>query len=75
MVSRPPTAEFACEATEEFERLLALLPNESLRRVAFLKMQGYTENEIAEQADCTARTVRRHLQTIRALWAGEASPA
>jgi DNA-directed RNA polymerase specialized sigma24 family protein len=67
-LANEPTPEFAAQAAEEYRRLLASLGNEQLREVAQLKMEGFTNEEIAVQHDCVPRTVYRRLQLIRALW-------
>ena len=69
-----PTPEFMSLMAEEVRRLFGLLPNESLRLVALLKMEGYTADEVATRLDCSARTVQRKLEVIRTLWAPEGSP-
>jgi len=67
-----PTPEMIVMLDEQCEHLLAALNDEQLRQVALLKMQGYTNEEIAAQLDCAARTVRRRLNLIREIWsAGE----
>jgi DNA-directed RNA polymerase specialized sigma24 family protein len=66
-----PTPELAALAAEECERLLGQLNDPVLRRVALLKMEGYANDEIAEQLGCVARTVERKLRYIRSLWAQE----
>ena len=42
-----------------------------LREVAMRKMEGYTNAELAEQFDCSERTVERGLQLIRRKWKEE----
>jgi RNA polymerase sigma factor (sigma-70 family) len=66
-----PTPEVAALAAEECERLLALLSDDSLRQVARLKLEGFTNEEIAERLQCAARTVERKLNRIREDWEGE----
>ena len=66
-----PTPEFAALVAEECRRLLDGLGDDSLRRVALLKMEGYANEEIAQQLGCALRTVERKLGLIRGLWAGE----
>jgi DNA-directed RNA polymerase specialized sigma24 family protein len=63
-----PTPEFAAQAAEEYQRLLALLPSPELRAIAQWKMQGFTNKEIAQKLDCALRSVERRLRVIRALW-------
>ena len=68
VIGREPTAEFAAQVAEESERLLELLPDEAMRSLARLKMEGYDNKEAAQQLNCGLRTVERRLGLIRALW-------
>jgi RNA polymerase sigma factor (sigma-70 family) len=66
-----PTPEEAALCAEEFDRLLALLPDAGLRRIALLRFEGYANAEIAQQLRCVVSTVERRLKRIRALWQKE----
>ncbi len=66
-----PTPAFAAAAAEEFRRLLATLDDDDLRRIALDRMEGYTNDEIAERLGCARRTVARRLDLIKRLWAAE----
>jgi DNA-directed RNA polymerase specialized sigma24 family protein len=66
-----PTPEFAAAAAEEFERLLDALQNDELRRVALDRLEGYTNDEIADRLGCARRTVARRLDLIKRVWAVE----
>jgi RNA polymerase sigma factor (sigma-70 family) len=68
-----PTPELAAELSEECNRLLDLLQDEILRKIAELKLQGSTTHEIATQLGISPRTVERRTQSIREIWAGEKS--
>lgn len=59
---------FEAQFTEEIAVRLEALGDDTLRRVAQLKLEGYTNDEIAEQLECTGRTVQRKLQEVRAIW-------
>ena len=74
LIGREPTPAFAAQVAEECRRLLDRLGDEGLRAIALLKMEGYTDEEVAEQLGCVSRTVRRRLQMIRSLWQQEAAP-
>jgi DNA-directed RNA polymerase specialized sigma24 family protein len=63
-----PTPEFAALMAEEYLHLLGRLPDETLRRVAAWKLEGYTNDEIADRLGCGLRTVERKLAVIRASW-------
>ena len=63
-----PTPEFAELVSHECEELLDALPDATLRRIALLKLQGYTNEEIARELDCAVRSVERKLSRIRGIW-------
>ena len=53
---------------DELDSLLARLPDEELRRIAVLKLDGYTNEEIAQAIDTSLRSVARRLAVIRRTW-------
>jgi DNA-directed RNA polymerase specialized sigma24 family protein len=63
-----PTPEFAAMMAEECKRLLDALDDESLKQVAVSRMEGYNNDEIADQLGCARRTVARRLDLIRKTW-------
>src|SRR5207244_6788765 len=71
VVGDEPTPEFAAQVAEEYQRLLDRLGDEPLRRIAVWKMEGCTNDEIAERLDSSRRTVARKLETIRIIWSQE----
>lgn len=71
ILSHEPTPEFAVQVAEQFQHLLTLLGEAELIRIVSLKMEGYTNEEIAAQLDCTPRTVQRKLRIIQGLWEKE----
>jgi RNA polymerase sigma factor (sigma-70 family) len=71
LAASEPTPEFVAEVAEECERLLRLLDDDDLRRLAVMKMEGYTNDEIAERLTVAPRTVERRLRLIRATWMAE----
>lgn len=70
---REPTPEFASLVAEECQRLLQMLGDEELRKIAVWKMEGYTNAEIAKEIGRVEGTVERRLGLIRDKWAGEAA--
>jgi DNA-directed RNA polymerase specialized sigma24 family protein len=68
LIDRAPTPEFAAQLAEEYERLLARLPDADLQSVARWKLEGYTNDEIATKLGCALRSVERKLKVIRSLW-------
>ncbi len=71
--SREPSPELAAHMAEEYERLLGLLPDDDLRRLARWRMEGHSVEEIAIKLGCATRSVKRKLQLIRTLWEHERS--
>jgi DNA-directed RNA polymerase specialized sigma24 family protein len=69
--SPEPTPEFAALVADECRNRLAQLRDDSLRAVARLRMEGYTNEEVSERLGCSLRTVARKLELIRGTWAGE----
>jgi RNA polymerase sigma factor (sigma-70 family) len=65
------TADCAAMVADEVQRLLQMLPEEDLRTIAVAKMDGYTNQEIAERLGCAERTIERRLKYIRAIWRKE----
>jgi DNA-directed RNA polymerase specialized sigma24 family protein len=68
-----PSPELAAQMTEECQRLLGRLGDDTLRAVAVWKMEGYTNAEVAARLGCVEQTVERKLRLIRAAWSREAS--
>ncbi len=66
-----PTPEFAAQVADECRRLLGRLRDDSLRQVALLRMEGYGNDEIANQVGCSLRSVARKIELIRRTWADE----
>lgn len=68
VIDHEPTPEFAAQVAEECERLLGLLDDDQLREVALWKMEGWTNEEIAQQLKCSLASVERKLRYIRRCW-------
>jgi hypothetical protein len=73
-VGREPTPEFAAMMADQGRHLLAALGDETLRRIALLRMEGYSDGEIASRLDCGFRTVGRKLKLIRDIGMREGAP-
>jgi DNA-directed RNA polymerase specialized sigma24 family protein len=70
-VLQEPTPEFAALMADECRQLLGRLRDDSLRVVANLRLEGYTNEEVAERLGCSLRSVARKLEMIRRTWLGE----
>ena len=69
-----PAPELAAQVVDECRRLLDLLGDDTLRRLAQRKLEGYTNAEIASELGCVEATVERKVKRIRELWADEVGP-
>jgi DNA-directed RNA polymerase specialized sigma24 family protein len=74
LIGQQPDPGFAAEVADEFERLLARLPDDELRQIALRKLEGYRNDEIAGQFDLAPATVERRLRLIRKHWASAVAP-
>lgn len=73
LASADPTPEFAALMAERCRDLLATL-DENLRQIALLKLEGHSNEAIAERLDVVPRTIERKLDRIRQRWAKDAPP-
>ncbi|MCI0464744.1 MAG: ECF-type sigma factor [Gemmataceae bacterium] len=73
VIGSEPDPAFAALVADQFQSLLARLADDTLRTIALLKLEGYSNGEIAAQLPCSLRTVERRLCLIRSIWQ-EAGP-
>jgi DNA-directed RNA polymerase specialized sigma24 family protein len=71
LLGREPDPELAAQVAEECRRLLGRLEDAALQSLALLKMEGYTNDELAARLGWGLRTVERKLRLIRTLWKEE----
>jgi RNA polymerase sigma factor (sigma-70 family) len=71
IIGAEPDPAFAVLIADEFRSLLGKLPDEEMRSIALRKLEGYSNEEIAGQLNCTVRTVGRRLSLIRDLWGAQ----
>lgn len=63
-----PPADVTVMLEEEFEQLLEQLYDQQLRQIALMKLEGYSNQEIAEHLGRHTRSVERKLKIIRDIW-------
>jgi DNA-directed RNA polymerase specialized sigma24 family protein len=68
-----PGAELALITKQKLQRLFDLLGDEQLRVVAYCKLEGETNSQIAATIGKSVPTVERKLRAIRQLWSAEGS--
>lgn len=69
-----PSPMLAAILEEEVRLLLETLDEGPLRKIAQDKLDGFTNEEIAERLGCARQTVSRKLEIIRKTWLVELSP-
>jgi RNA polymerase sigma factor (sigma-70 family) len=67
LVSEEPTPEFAAAFVDQYQELGAQLPDDDMRLLLQRKLEGFSNLEIAQQLDCSMRTVKRRLTLLREL--------
>lgn len=68
VIGNEPDPGFAALVAEQCQFLLSRLEDEELRQIAVHRLEGYTNEEIAERQQCSVRTVKRRLELIRRTW-------
>lgn len=63
-----PDPEFAAMFADECEQFLKRLDDDELRRIALLKLEGCSNEEIAARSGRVLRSVQRKVETIRKIW-------
>ena len=71
IIGDEPSPAIVTGLGEEHERLMELLGDDKLRLIAVLRMEGHSNEEIAEKLNVTSRTIRRKLDLIREKWVKE----
>jgi hypothetical protein len=68
IIGSEPSPEFAAMVAEEYRVRLGELGDETLRRIAELKLACYANDEIRQQLGCSLRSVTLKLELIRKIW-------
>jgi DNA-directed RNA polymerase specialized sigma24 family protein len=66
-----PSPDFAALVADEWRHRLESLRDDSLRQVALMRLEGFSNDEIAERLGCGRRSVARKLELIRRRWLDE----
>jgi DNA-directed RNA polymerase specialized sigma24 family protein len=69
-----PSPDLLLQMDEEWQRLMLLLRDNTLRRIAGWRIEGYSVDEIADKLGILPRTVSRKLMVIRSRWWKEIAP-
>lgn len=71
MIGAEPSPELVAQFNDSCEHLLRLLPDETLRQVAKLTLEGHTLEEIGDRLNFSIATAGRKLSRVRTLWERE----
>jgi RNA polymerase sigma factor (sigma-70 family) len=63
-----PKPQDIAEMSEQLALLMGLLPREDLKQIARLHLEGWKNNEIAEELEISTRSVERKLALVRDAW-------
>jgi RNA polymerase sigma factor (sigma-70 family) len=66
IIGTEPSPELAAEVADQLRHRLVTLPNEAFRTITLMKLEGYTNAEIAEELGCSKKKVEYKLRNIRA---------
>ena len=67
-IDSEPTPEFLMLMEEQQAVLFAALPDDAQRQIARLRLEGFSNEEIAQQTGLALRSVERKLKLIRDVW-------
>jgi DNA-directed RNA polymerase specialized sigma24 family protein len=70
-MSEEPTPDMILTVEEEYSRRLAQLDDDTLKQLAQLRLEGYSNEELAEKIGISLRSVERKLSVIRDIWTRE----
>lgn len=71
IVDGKPTPHLAVMVAEQCKTLLDRLPDQAMQKIALLRMEGFTDDEISAHLGCARRTVQRRIRLIKELWEQE----
>ncbi len=63
-----PAPQDIVEMSEQLHLLMALLPRDDLRHIARFHLEGWKNQEIAEELEISTRSVERKLALVRDAW-------
>jgi RNA polymerase sigma factor (sigma-70 family) len=69
-----PTPEMLVSLDEEYRRLMGLLRDDGIRRIAALRLEGYSNDEIAQRLAVSVRAIQRKVRLIAECWRAELLP-
>jgi DNA-directed RNA polymerase specialized sigma24 family protein len=74
ILDETPSPDLLLQLDDEWQRLLALLRDDTLRQIACWRIEGYSLLEISRKLHILPRAVGRKLSLIRSKWTEEIKP-
>ncbi|MCA9047658.1 MAG: winged helix-turn-helix transcriptional regulator [Planctomycetaceae bacterium] len=71
LLSTEPDPQYVALLKDEYCRILGLLRDDRLRQIAVFRLEGLTNQEIADRVGISLPTVTRKLRLIQDTWLGE----
>ena len=68
VVGEEPDPAFVVLMDEQYQQLLGSLRNDTLRKIAQWKLEGFTNDEISEMLGLVVRSIERKVNLIRRTW-------
>ncbi|MEL6107251.1 MAG: ECF-type sigma factor [Planctomycetota bacterium] len=67
-IGEEPTPEYLAQLDEQLALLLKTLPDQMTRELVERRLEGWSNEEIAQQLSISIHAVRRKLRLVRTLW-------
>lgn len=68
LMSDEPNGDYIIMMQDQFSQLLSLLRDDKLRRIAVLKLEGCSNDDICKELSISSATITRKLRLIRETW-------
>lgn len=65
IIGEEPDPEFTMAVVDQFKHLNDKLVDEEMRLLVYRKLEGYGNAEIAQELNCSVRTIKRRLEIVR----------
>ncbi len=63
-----PSPDFAAQFSDQVQYCMEKLDCDVLQRIVMLKLEGFTNKEVAENIGCSLSSIERKMRLIRQLW-------
>jgi RNA polymerase sigma factor (sigma-70 family) len=71
LVSPDPPAELLAVISDSLDKIFSILPDGEIRSMVLYRLEGYSNDEIAERIGRSVPTVERRMRLVREIWRRE----